>query len=426
MTEYNQEIPRSRDRIILTFLVEASKIIDADTITVNVLGASRGVTFKTNDINEITSHPLYNSDEYTIYSASVGAHTFALKITRDQKQDANFTFDYLWINNTASQNPSLPMVDADAVAQLSKLISTTFLARPDLSSGLFHSPKAFERLMKSHQKMMEQLQETATSVGERLVQARLNLENEYAQQKTKLDAEFETRQTESEKTLEQLRRSIAEQEEALRKREKDIDDRNNTHARRELHRELKAKIAERSGEFRVTVATKRNRYPIHLAVAISAVGLFYLLYLYADQFSAASATATPTILLVLAIKPLGITLALLGLMAWYLRWLNRWFERYADTEFHLKQFDLDIDRASWAVEAALEWKLSQDRPMPEHLLETISRNLFSKSEKDETADMHPADYLASAILGRASSLDLKLPGGEISLNKKDIKQLSKD
>ncbi|RVL29647.1 hypothetical protein [Sinorhizobium meliloti] len=126
------------------------------------------------------------------------------------------------------------------------------------------------------------------------------------------------------------------------------------------------------------------------------------------------------------LKPASITLALLGLMAWYLRWMNRWFERYADAEFHLKQFELDIDRASWVVEAALEWKLSQDRPMPEHLLETISRNLFSKGEKDDSADMHPADYLASAILGRASALNLKVPGGEISLTGRDLKKLQKD
>ncbi|MCM0752025.1 hypothetical protein DEA98_14245 [Brucella pseudogrignonensis] len=106
--------------------------------------------------------------------------------------------------------------------------------------------------------------------------------------------------------------------------------------------------------------------------------------------------------------------------------MNRWVERYADTEFYLKQFELDIDRANWVVETALEWKEKQDRTIPDALLGSISRNLFLKTDRDEDADMHPADYLASAILGRASALNLKVPGGELQLTGKDIKKLAKD
>lgn len=139
------------------------------------------------------------------------------------------------------------------------------------------------------------------------------------------------------------------------------------------------------------------------------------------------ATNAPTTLIITtAIKPVGLTIALLGLIAWYLRWMNRWFERYADAEFYLKQFELDIDRANWVVETALEWKERQERAIPDPLLESISRNLFSKSERDEDADMHPADYLASAILGRASGVNLKVPGGELTLDNKGIRRLQKD
>lgn len=92
----------------------------------------------------------------------------------------------------------------------------------------------------------------------------------------------------------------------------------------------------------------------------------------------------------------------------------------------MKQFELDIDRANWVVETALEWKEKQDRSIPDALLGSISRNLFTKTERDEDADMHPADYLASAILGRASNVNLKVPGGEISLTGKDFKKLQKD
>ncbi|RJF80922.1 hypothetical protein D3877_11850 [Azospirillum cavernae] len=129
-----------------------------------------------------------------------------------------------------------------------------------------------------------------------------------------------------------------------------------------------------------------------------------------------------TEVVVLALKPLGLTVAFLGLLTWYLRWMNRWFERHSEAEFQLKQFELDVDRASWVVETALEWRQEQQAPMPDHLIESISRNLFSRSEKDEAADMHPADYLASALLGRASGLKLKLPGADLEYDGKALKE----
>jgi hypothetical protein len=86
----------------------------------------------------------------------------------------------------------------------------------------------------------------------------------------------------------------------------------------------------------------------------------------------------------------------------------------------------NVDRASWVVETALEWRQEQQAPMPDHLIESISRNLFSKSEKDEGADMHPADYLASALLGTASALKLKAGGAEIDLDRKGISKLKQE
>jgi hypothetical protein len=50
---------------------------------------------------------------------------------------------------------------------------------------------------------------------------------------------------------------------------------------------------------------------------------------------------------------------------------------HASAEFLLKQFELDIDRASWVVETAMEWHRDQQAEIPAPLLEGITRNLFS-------------------------------------------------
>ena len=40
------------------------------------------------------------------------------------------------------------------------------------------------------------------------------------------------------------------------------------------------------------------------------------------------------------------------------------FEQHAQTEFQLKQFELDMERASWIVETSLEWKDAKGTSIP--------------------------------------------------------------
>ncbi|RWB43227.1 hypothetical protein [Mesorhizobium sp.] len=420
MADYKFQVPRLRDADLLSFLKSASEMVDATSCNISEIGSARGEQFPIND-EKWRTHPLASSDRYTIYSATIGAANFNLVIERNIASNADFAFDVLSITNNPKDG-----VPPEKVSRLNQLISDSFLANTDQNAKLFHNSQSFTLLMKSHQKMIEQLQRTVANVGEQAAAVRLRLEEEYNERNAQLDAQFATRQTEAEKTIEEAKRALQRTEEELAARQKDLDDRSNTHARRELHQELKSKIVARSNKFQITPETKSNRTPIHLGVIGSSAVLVGFLAYYANALSSLPAGATTAQIIISGLKPVGLTVALLGLIAWYLRWMNRWFERYADAEFQLKQFDLDIDRASWVVEAALEWRLSQEKPMPEHLLETISRNLFARGEKDESADMHPADYLASAILGRASGVNLKMPGAEISLTGKDLKKLQTD
>ena len=38
----------------------------------------------------------------------------------------------------------------------------------------------------------------------------------------------------------------------------------------------------------------------------------------------------------------------------YIRWNDQWLRQHADEEFRMRQLELDIDRASWITELALE------------------------------------------------------------------------
>ncbi|TPL79066.1 hypothetical protein FJ941_20740 [Mesorhizobium sp. B2-3-13] len=426
MTDYKYQVPRMRDRDIFSFFIDIAHITKAHNFSINEANSGKSRTFDAKNLQALSEDILAESDLYTIYSANIGRGNFSLSLSRNPTSDANFAFDALNVTNNFNQNDQINNLSESDIHAINLKINSSFLFNTDQNKLLFNNSKTFTTLIASHQKMIEQMQRTIANVGEQAANVRLKQEQEYSAKKAELDAAFLARQAEAEKTLEETKRALQVREDELEARRKELDDRNNTHARRQLHQALKTRIAERAGKFEITAETKRNRVPIHLGVAGSAVVLTTFLYLYARNLTSLPTGADTTVLVISAIKPLGFSVALLGLMAWYLRWMNRWFERYADAEFHLKQFELDIDRASWVVETALEWKFSQGMAIPDHLLENISRNLFSKTEKDEAADMHPADYLASALLGRASGVDLKLPGAELSFTGKDIKKLQAD
>ena len=97
----------------------------------------------------------------------------------------------------------------------------------------------------------------------------------------------------------------------------------------------------------------------------------------------------------------------------------------ADEEFRLKRFELDIDRASWVVEMALEWKDEKGTEIPKELIDRLTRGLFS-DQKDAKIPKHPSEELANALLSASTRLSLKIPGlGEASIDKKGIQKFKK-
>jgi hypothetical protein len=125
-------------------------------------------------------------------------------------------------------------------------------------------------------------------------------------------------------------------------------------------------------------------------------------------------------------KPFGLTFAAIATAFFYLRWLNRWFEQHAQAEFKLKQFQLDIERASWLVETALDWDAKQKNDLPKELLEGLSRNLFSFEDEKIDQVRHPVDELASALMGTASKVKLNIGGNEVELDGKRLNKAAKN
>ncbi|NKK99605.1 hypothetical protein GFM02_15315 [Rhizobium leguminosarum bv. viciae] len=421
-------VSKKNDAELVSFFSGVARLIGTDTISVHTAGQERAFTLSLDD--ETSEHNwIRNSrlQSITVISTTISRVHVFIDRRPEQNSEAKFDpslFDALIfsINPNHGGSPSPPL-SLDASNAVNQLIEEVFGQDVNAASAAFKDPKSFQTVLRSHQNIIERLQKMTLDVGEEASRARRELDAEYLELRKQLEEQTAAERLEAQKANDAERTLLAQKADEVAERVRALDDRNNTHVRRELHEKLKARLADRFKKLDLTPETKRARWPIHVGVAASAAILGFLIYFFTSEALAvtglADSTAAERILAIA--KSATASIGFLGVISWYLRWMNRWFERLADSEFHLKQFELDITRAQWVVETAFEWKMSQQSPIPDQLLENISRNLFVTADKDDTADMHPADYLASALIGKASNVKLAVPGAEIELGPKALK-----
>jgi hypothetical protein len=169
-----------------------------------------------------------------------------------------------------------------------------------------------------------------------LEQAKLRLADETAAERESLRKEHESR-------LEGLRR----EGESLEARRKELDDRDYMHARRGIRNDLRELIKAREQKFSLT-GTRRLRRPVHVAMILLLAGLLVVNGIYLKEIANLDIASSSIQVLLWAFGKQSIAvIAFIATLLFYVRWMNRWFEQHAAAEFLLKQFELDIDRASW-------------------------------------------------------------------------------
>ena len=257
------------------------------------------------------------------------------------------------------------------------------------------------QLQALHESMLERLETTAATLVENLAEYGQQLQTRFQENEASRTEELQRHKEKINDVYEAKDNALKERERELDERTEEIDNRDNTHVRRELRRALLAEIQKRSDEFKLTKGTNKLRWPVHLACIIGLAVVSFGAIFYTDRLTdfigASEFQMIPFV--VMTIKQVVLTLGAIGLGFFYIRWLNRWFHQHAKAEFELKQFQLDIDRASWLVETALEWKTSEGNAIPDTLLASLTRNLFSGDELEHSEQLkYPADELASALL----------------------------
>lgn len=310
---------------------------------------------------------------------------------------------------------ALKAIDLDASTNIKETLSTS----------LHRHYEVREAELARLEAMASNIARTAAEEAARL---RIQAEETIQAKAAELQAEYKSKNLELTQQHQEKFKLLEQQEKNLQARLREVDDAENKHARRSIRKELKEELERRNKEFKLTAGTRRLRIPIFAFAILLLIffGCGFGFSLYFNLRALTSQASLPTTQIVASlVEQLAFAVAFASTSVFFIRWTNRWFQVHADEEFRQKRFDLDLDRASWIVEMAMEWRGENGTEIPPELLERLSGSLFvEKGTIDEP--LHPVDQVASALFGAAAEASLELPGGtKVKLDRKSMKNLAK-
>jgi len=329
-------------------------------------------------------------------------------------------FDQVKIRFTNRNQSELADKDAIGIVEATKTEFDLLKPSSDTAAGEIE----FQAV---HRSILERLETAATKQIEQVNEFLRQKHEEFENHRKTLDAEFDEKRKVAEAANDADRARLKSLEEELDARKKQLDDRDHTHARRDWQVRLREMLESRAKSFSLSKDTSRKRTATH-CVFLFLIAFFagvFAVNVYNGNLSFASSDGTGLITLKL-LKTTGPLIVVLTSALLYIKWMSAWSDKHAATEFHMRQFELDIARAAWAVETAFESQLQAQakEKVSELLFEGITRDLFRTSDTKDH-DASAADQLASAIFGSTSKLKLKIGDQEFDLDRAAIKRLNK-
>lgn len=345
-----------------------------------------------------------------------------LRITRPPK----LSFDTLHIEWNRDSHPLQAERFAALVASAREKLREIKLNAGESALG----PGRIDALVNARAAELHELQSIAADIVKKTHARTLELEQEFADRRKALDDEVAELKRKGQEDVNKLKEDaeamVRERQDALTAREAELDKSEAKFARRQLRLDLLKKLQEHSDRFQLSGSTRRLRWPIFilLVAAVGATG--FLTYLSFADLAAAIGNdqASWWRIAMSSAKQLFFAATFLGLATYFLRWLEGWSKRHADAEFYFKQLELDLNRASWVVEIAAEWREKEGAELPKELLAQLSNHLFA--EPGFAGEVAGGEGALAQILGGASNLKLSTPGGgHLEIGRSGIRKILK-
>jgi hypothetical protein len=336
------------------------------------------------------------------------ADQISISITRSNESES--LFDKVSISRPRQVNQ---IVFAKLVASVQKHLGQSSL----LSIGNLLGPTARQHF-EAREIALARLERMSSALLEEMESARKRREEEFEVKEKALEAKLEARQREIDATARVRQQEQDERAKILDTLQKELDDRAAKHARRQHYKEIKEKFKTWSETFQVTAGTTSLRssvfwFTLSLLFILGGLAGYFLLRSFGEE--------NPTLMISSIVKQVTFTILFVSTAYFFIRWNDQWFQRHANEEFRLKRMELDIDRASWFVEMAFEWKEEKGEEIPGELIERLTRGLFADNRAEHRVE--PADSLANALIGAARFKVKLMDGTEAEYDRKGIEKL---
>jgi hypothetical protein len=334
----------------------------------------------------------------------------AESIRIERQPEPSSLYDKVTVNS-GQQKDAVQFAKLCAVAQ--KHLGASSLS--NLSNLL--GPEA-QKHFEAREVALAKLEKLTATLLQDVENARQHREKELLEKERMLEEKYERRRSDLDLQHAEREKSLQGRSNDLDKLRKELDDRAAKHARRQHYKDIKERFKSWSEQFQVTKGTSNLRK----SVLWMTITLLFLFGGVSGYFLFESITAQDNARLIAAIvKQITFTVLFVSTAFFFIRWNNQWFQRHANEEFRLKRMELDIDRASWFVEMAFEWKDEKGEEIPSQIIERLTAGLFIEEGNEPCSE--PQDSLTQAILG-ASRFTVKLSDGtEVEYDRKGIQKL---
>lgn len=441
--------PRVSDKEILECFVEIAKFKQTNGFNVSLLD-SFNIRY---DIDSSENHELSAliSEQLDIIQRITLRHNhLVVEYERSCGQNKIFSTDQIKIEHQQGN------IEFQDIEFLIPTLSKRLKAHPPNFSIKENADKALSDSVALHASTLsrlEQLNEELLKRGnEEVLNQIAKIDSKYDEKCKKLEEDYSRREIQLQEEIDQQKRQLKQKNEDLNLKLKEIDDSNNTHARRQIRDRMLSDVESQFKEFGVSEKTEKKRDPVQKAMllligifgALLALCLIELPSAYnlqgqqlvatnsqtntTNKGSAATSdvknlnsdnmfVSQPIKIYLLWARVSFLSFLLVGSVLYYIKWQNKWAEHHASLEFQLQQFKMDINRANWIIESNLEWQKNTQKEMPSELISSLTKGLFEMDKQQQDRVIHPADELASALLGSASKLKLKIGDNELDFDK---------
>jgi len=373
---------------------------------------------------------------------TTGSNSHKVKFLRSKRIGINPTNNAeVWVN---SENPFIDGLEVSSSSENAPIVLSIIhafinLAPPVIGgSGTGNALDQSQAILNRVSSAIATLVEHTSERQQELDQTRSSLARDAAKAvkaaKAEADAEIAS-----------IREDYKAKEKRLADREAELDDRANTHVRREFAKQM-ANLSDTRLSSNLLDKSQRSFW---IPLAICLFPVLFIAYLvsqelgYIERFSANISdiardevlSAEQKSILIGNINyqvlyaQIRIALQSLGIAAlvWFaLRMASSRYSLVSGWERDLHRFRLDTERAGFLVEGDLEARKVNQEGLPDVLLESFSRNLFSSSDSAHgPTSSEGLGGALNALLGQAAKVRLGPDGVNVEVEGRGIRRARK-